>query len=169
MLPMPSTNRHIGALVALLITGATACGPNGDLADRQAVVADAGTQVMPFDLDETTHIFTNSATGGRQDVVADDPSDDLNIEQIRLHLADEADKFGRGDFSDPEAIHGPDMPGLATLKQRFDDISVELINTDDGAAITYTAEHPEVIDAIHSWFAAQTSDHGGHAEQAARD
>jgi len=162
---MPSNNTTLATLVAAIAIIAAACGSSGaDLEQRQAAVAEAGAQVMPFALDETTHVFTDTPTGGRQDVVADNPSDDVNIEQIRQHLSEEADRFRRGDFSDPEAIHGPQMPGLATLKARFEEISVEYSTVDSGATIVYTADDPDVITAIHLWFAAQTSDHGSHAE-----
>ena len=141
-----------------------ACGSDENMSIRQRAVADAGAEVMPFDLDATTHIFTDTATGGTQDVIADHPRDDTNIDTIRHHLADEAAKFRAGDFSDPEAIHGSSMPGLAILKERHGDISVELADTDTGATITYTSSDPDVVAAIHDWFAAQTSDHGKHAE-----
>ena len=119
---------------------------------------------MPFDLDATTHVFTDTSTGGTQDVIADDPDDEANIELIRLHLEDEATKFRAGDFSDPEAIHGSAMPGLATLQERFADISVELVETEVGATITYGSDDPAVVEAIHGWFAAQSLDHGDHAQ-----
>ncbi len=143
-------------LVAGLLTVAgAACGSDQDLAERQEAVVQAGAEVMPFALDETTHIFTDTQSGGRQDVVADDPTDENSIEAIGEHLAEEAAKFRIGDFSDPEAIHGSAMPGLAALKSGFDQIDVELFETATGAAIT---------SAIHLWFEAQTSDHGSHAE-----
>ena len=152
-------------LVAGLLTVAgAACGSDQDLAERQEAVAQAGAEVMPFALDETTHIFTDTQSGGRQDVVADDPTDENSIEAIREHLAEEAAKFQIGDFSDPEAIHGAAMPGLAALKSGFDQIDVELFETADGAAITYTTQDPDLVSAIHIWFEAQTSDHGSHAE-----
>jgi len=119
---------------------------------------------MPFDLDATTHVFSDNATGGVQDVVADDPTDTANIDLIRRHLGDEAAKFRAGDFSDPEAIHGAAMPGLSVLKERYDQIAVELTETDTGAMITYSTEESDIVEAIHDWFAAQSSDHGEHAE-----
>lgn len=64
-----------------------------------------------------------------------------NIELIRLHF-DEATKFRAGDFSDPGSIHDSAMPGLATPKERFADISVELVETDVGATITYSSDDP---------------------------
>lgn len=164
---MPSTSGRIslGLTVATAaLTGIAACGVDDAIADRQVAVAEAGAEVMPFALEETTHIFTNTPSGGRQDVVVDNPGDIANIEQIRIHLAEEASKFRNGDFSDPEAIHGPDMPGLSTLQARYGDIEVGLSNTDAGASIIYTADDPDVVAAIHDWFAAQTNDHGDHAE-----
>ena len=159
---MKST-RAVFIVVLLSVTGA-ACGSDQDLAERQQAVAEAGAEVMPFPLDETTHIFTDTESGGRQDVVADDPNDSTTIDAIRQHLAEEAAKFQSGDFSDPEAIHGSAMPGLAELQGGFDEIDVELLEIPTGAAITYTTQDPELVSAIHRWFEAQTSDHGSHAE-----
>lgn len=163
---MRSTDSVLAPLLAAVAVFAfTACGSDDQrLADRQQAIAEAGAEVMPFDLDATTHVFTDTSTGGTQDVVADDPDDEANIEQIRLHLEDEATKFRAGDFSDPEAIHGSAMPGLATLKARFADISVDLVETEVGATITYGSDDVDVVEAIHDWFAAQSSDHGDHAE-----
>jgi hypothetical protein len=45
---------------------------------------------MPFNLDATTHIFTDTVTGVVHDVVANDPTNEANIELIRRHLDDEA-------------------------------------------------------------------------------
>lgn len=62
---MPSRN-HRGrvALAAALLLAATAVGcTNPDpVADQQAQVADRGAEVMPFDLDATTHTFSNTTT-----------------------------------------------------------------------------------------------------------
>lgn len=151
--------RFVLFVVALAVAVA-ACGSDED----QEAVAEAGAEVMPFSLDETTHIFTDADSGGRQDVVADDPTDGIAIGAIRDHLAEEAARFQVGDFSDPEAIHGSAMPGLAALKNGFDRIDVELLETATGAAIIYTTQDADLVSAIHLWFEAQTSDHGSHAE-----
>ncbi len=159
---MNSANHPIAFVLAVAL-GLAACGGSDELAERQAEVAAAGAEVMPFDLDATTHIFIDTETGGIQEVIADDPSDEANVGMIVEHLTEEAAKFSTGDFSDPEAIHGESMPGLATLKDRYEDIDVQLTVGDDGATLTYTSNEPELIAAIHDWFAAQTSDHGSHA------
>jgi hypothetical protein len=154
----------VAAFAAVVIVVAGCGSDDSELAQRQEEVAEIGAQVMPFDLDATTHIFTDTDTGGIQDVVADDADDDANIALIREHLSDEAAKFQAGDFSDPEEIHGAGMPGLATLQSRYAEVSVDLSTTDTGATITYVASDPVLVTAIHDWFQAQTTDHGAHAE-----
>ena len=156
------TERHRrSALVAAALVLA-ACG--GDRpADRQAEVAERGSEVMPFDLDATTHTFTDTATGGVQRVTADDPADARQIELIRGHLREERERFSRGDFEDPAAIHGEDMPGVAELAAGYDRITVAYADHPAGAELTYTTDEPELIEAIHTWFERQVMDHGEHA------
>jgi hypothetical protein len=131
--------------------------------DRHAEVAGKGRQVMPFDLDRTTHKFTPLENGGRQTVTADDPGDTVQIGLIRDHLEHEQTAFARGDFSDPATIHGDGMPGLAALREGGGRITVIYTPLSSGAELTYTTSEPSLIAAIHAWFAAQTSDHGSHA------
>ena len=86
---------------------------------RQAHVAARGEHVMPFNLEETTHIFQPLPEGGLQTVIADSPTDTQQISLIQTHLQSEANKFSSGDFSDPAAIHGDAMPGLSTLSKGY--------------------------------------------------
>jgi hypothetical protein len=83
---------------------------------RQKEVAAKGAKVMPFDLEQTTHVFQKLDDGGLQKVVVKDPSNKKQIALIQSHLKEESEKFRKGDFSDPAKIHGEDMPGLAQLK-----------------------------------------------------
>ena len=55
------------------------------------------------------------------------------------------------------------MPGLAALREGDGQINVVYSELPDGAQIRYTASDPTLVAAIHAWFAAQLSDHGGHA------
>ncbi len=132
--------------------------------DRQQLVADRGGEVMPFDLDATTHYFEPSEDGGVESVLADDPSDSEQIELIQQHLREEAAAFARGEFDDPAQIHGEDMPGLATLEANADQIGIEYRSRDDGAEIRFITDDPILVTALHDWFAAQTSDHGAHPD-----
>jgi hypothetical protein len=140
------------------------CGGDGNaLAERQDAIAERGAQVMPFDLDSTTHTFTDTEDGGVQTVTADDPDDDDQIQLIRAHLREERDKFARGDFEDPAAIHGHDMDGVAELAAGYRDIAVTYTDLPDGGRLTYTTGRPDLVDAVHAWFARQVIDHGSHA------
>lgn len=155
------------AVVAIVDAGCTNTGddrvrPSSSI-DRQADVAERGASVMPFDLDRTTHHFTKTDTGGIQTVVADDPAADGQIRLIQQHLNHEADRFRRGEFTDPARIHGGDMPGLAALHDSAGKITIDYAATDDGARITYRTIDPALVAALHAWFDAQVSDHGHHA------
>ncbi|MEV0819861.1 hypothetical protein [Nonomuraea rubra] len=134
------------------------------LAARQAEIAAKSRQVMPFDLERTTHRFAKSATGGLQTVTSDDPSDAQQVKLIREHLAKEATGFSKGDYGDPASIHGGEMPGLLELEQGHDRINIGYADTPAGAQIAYTTTDPSLIKALHAWFDAQVTDHGSHAE-----
>lgn len=129
---------------------------------RQAEVAERGAQVMPFDLNLTTHQFTTTPDGGVQAVVANNRSDTKQIQLIRDHLQKEAEKFAAGDFSDPATIHGEDMPGLAQLQAGSDRINVKYELLPNGARLIYSTTDPALVAALHKWFEAQRSDH--HAD-----
>lgn len=152
------------ATLALLALGGLAlwAGILGPRA-RQAAVAERGATVMPFDLERTTHIFEPLPDGGLQQVIADDPRDAAQVALIRGHLQEETAKFQQGDFGDPAAIHGDAMPGLAELRAGYAQIEVTYAELPDGAQIRYTTSEPAIVTALHAWFQAQLSDHGGHA------
>jgi hypothetical protein len=152
-------------LTAVLLAAALvvpACG--GSNSDRQAAVAERGAEVMPFDLDATTHRFTKTPEGGVQTVTADDPADQTQISLIRQHLRTERDNFSRGDFDDPARIHGMDMPGVAELGAGYERITVSYSEIPAGAELTYATSAPGLVDAIHAWFDRQVMDHGDDAE-----
>ena len=127
-------------------------------------VTQRGAHVMPFDLEKTTHIFSKTAKGGLQQVIAKDKSDTEQIRLIRAHLSEIANEFRRGDFSGPTRIHGESMPGLAELRSaKAGQLKIEYTELPDGAQINYSGRSPKLIKAIHQWFDAQLSDHARHA------
>jgi len=150
-------------IVVVVIAGAAV---GGDGPSRQEIVAQRGAEVMPFSLDATTHVFDATARGGTQRVVAKDPDDTREIRLIREHLRKEADAFSRGDFADPAAIHGDDMPGLQTLQTGHEAIDVRYRDLPDGAEIAYDTDDPDLAAAIRAWFDAQLADHAGDAASA---
>jgi len=127
-------------------------------------VAERGTHVMPFDLEKTTHVFSKTANGGIQQVIAKDKSDSEQIQLIRDHLLEISEEFRQGVFSKPAQIHGGDMPGLAELETANPgQMKIEYTALPDGAQINYSTKLPQFIRAIHQWFDAQLSDHARHA------
>jgi hypothetical protein len=118
---------------------------------------------MPFDLEQTMHVFQSMDNGGLQAVTAKDPANREQIALIQAHLKAEADKFRQGDFSDPTTIHGQNMPGLVALQAGAGQIDIQYTPLPNGGQIQYTTTEPELVHAIHQWFAAQRADHGRHA------
>jgi hypothetical protein len=164
MLFRDCSDRVVLATVLVLTAIGAGCSSNDSLAEQQAEVADRGAEVMPFDLDATTHVFTKIDRGGVQVVTADDPADAVQVGLIRAHLLEERDNFARGDFDDPAQIHGHDMPAVAELTAGYVDVVVTFAETPAGAELTYTTDEPRLVDAIHSWFDRQLMDHGDDAE-----
>ena len=150
----------LGSFVTLCLL----VGCNAGLAeDRQEHVHQMGHEVMPFDLNKTTHIFNMTETGGIQKVIAKDPTDAKQIALIQQHLQHEAERFQQGNYSDPATLHGEDMPGLKELSAGAALVAVTYASTPAGAEITFTTKDLRLLTAIHQWFGAQLSEHGADA------
>lgn len=135
-----------------------------ELGQRQATVTANGAHVMPFDLSKTTHTFTDVPMGGIEAITANDLQDSSQSNLIRMHLQHEADNFSKGDFSDPAATHGKDMPGLAVLEKSAGRLNVKYSEVDGGAQLIYSSTDPALVTALHQWFEAQRTDHNTHGE-----
>ena len=159
LLAASATLATVAILGTLWATGALAFQET-----RQEEIAEKGAEVMPFDLEKTTHIFDKTETGGVQKVVADDPNDAEQVALIREHLEEEAAAFRRGDLSDPSEIHGEQMPGLKDLEAGAKEMDIRYSGLPDGAQIEYETSDPALVAALHDWFNAQVSDHGDHAQ-----
>jgi hypothetical protein len=153
----------LSLLIMLLIHGPIEAG-EGASESRLDEVQRRGSQVMPFSLEQTTHIFTKTDKGGIQQVIVKENADAEQIGLIQAHLSKISRHFAEGDFSDPAKIHGDDMPGLGMLKQaKPGQIKIEYKDLRNGAQISYSTEDPGLIEAIHHWFDAQLTDHARHA------
>lgn len=149
------------ALLALL---ATPLAVQAADAQRQAEVAKLGPDVMPFSLKATTHVFTKTAKGGTQRVIAKSATDAVQVRLVREHLRDIQSQFLKGDFSGPSHIHGNEMPGLADLKAaKSGQVAIDYRNVNGGAELTYRTADAKLVAALHEWFDAQLSDHGADA------
>jgi hypothetical protein len=150
-------------LTVMAMFGIAADIEEASTAARQAEIEKRGAEVMPFNLDQTAHAFQALNDGGLQTVSAKNAANREQIALIQAHLKEEAEKFQRGDFSDPAKIHGEDMPGLVELRAGAGQIDFQYMPLPDGAQIRYTAKDPTLVMAIHHWFMAQRVDHGRHA------
>lgn len=126
--------------------------------EAQAMVAHAA-QVMPFDLNATTHTFTKTPDGGVEQIVANSSGDEHNVTLIQQHLSRETDQFAQGNYSDPLAIHGTAMPGLQELQAGASRMQSHYEQLPTGAKITFTSGDTALVAALHTWFEAQTMDH----------
>lgn len=133
-------------------------------AHRQAEVAERGKDVMPFQLQATVHIFTKTADGGTQRVVARNIADAGQTLLVRQHLQEIRTQFLKGDFSGPAHIHGQDMPGLAQLRAaKPGQIAIDYREVEGGAELVFRSADGRLVSALHQWFDAQVSDHGRDA------
>lgn len=156
--------RFVLSWLALLFIANSALAADNATEARLDEVAERGVHVMPFDLERTLHIFSKTAQGGVQQVIAKDGTDTEQIMLIREHLSQISQAFGQGDFSGPAKIHGADMPGLAELRTaQPGQIAILYQELPNGAEINYATENTALIEAIHKWFDAQLSDHARHA------
>jgi len=145
--------------VFLSVTAAGAADPQ-----RQAAVASRSADVMPFSLKATTHVFTKTAEGGTQRVIAKSPDDTQQVKLVREHLQGIQAEFSKGDFSGPSHVHGTEMPGLAALKAaKPGEIAIAYKRVVGGAELTYRTSNAKLVAALHQWFEAQLSDHGTDA------
>jgi hypothetical protein len=123
-----------------------------------------GVHVMPFNLEQTTHVFSTTENGGIQQVIVKDKANAEQIALIRSHLSKIAREFNQGDFSNPVKIHGDKMAGLDALRTaKKGALSIIYKELPEGAQIDYSSEHPDLVTAIHQFFEAQLSDHARHA------
>jgi hypothetical protein len=160
---MKRTLQYPILLIAVLLTTSVY---SAEKASEQRLdeVAQRGSHVMPFNLEQTTHVFSKTEKGGIQQVVVKDPANTEQIKLIREHLIKISHEFQQGDFSNPAKIHGESMSGLDELrKAKNGQINIVYKELPDGAEIDYSTELPVLINAIHQWFDAQLSDHARHA------
>jgi hypothetical protein len=164
--PLSKILPHL-ALLVLVGTPLAALAVDGA---RQEEVARRGAEVMPFDLQATTHVFTKTSAGGTQRVVAKPGADKGQVRLVREHLRDIRARFLKGDFSGPAHIHGGDMPGLAELEAaKPGQIVIGYKEIPGGAELTYRTADRLLVAALHDWFDAQLSDHGADAEAGHRE
>ena len=120
--------------------------------------------VMPFEISKTLHIFKMTEQGGVERVVTREAAENDQVALIQRHLQHEAERFQKGDYSDPARLHGADMPGLKELQEGASNVAITYTALPNGAEITFETEDLHLLTAIHRWFGAQLSEHGADAK-----
>ena len=156
----PGSSFRLTMATAILLLASTFA---VDAQTTQEHVHQMAHSVMPFEIGKTVHIFKMTESGGVQQVIVKDAGATDQIALIRQHLEHEAMKFQHGDYSDPAALHGVDMPGLEELRAGAAAIEVSYKALPAGAEITFETSDLHLITAIHRWFGAQLSEHGSDA------
>jgi hypothetical protein len=153
--------RPLAAAAPAVVCAVVVSGCGGTTtAKRQAEVRARGQQVMPFDLNRTTHVFEKTAGGGVESVLIRSEADRDQLPLIRAHLRKAQRLFSHGDFRDPMATHGMQMPGLDTLRRQAALIKITYRPLLRGAQLRYSTANTAVRNALHEWFDAQLMDHG---------
>jgi hypothetical protein len=119
---------------------------------------------MPFEMSKTLHIFKMTEQGGVERVVTRGAAENDQVALIQQHLQHEAERFQKGDYSDPARLHGADMPGLKELQEGTSNIAITYTALPNGAEITFETGDLHLLTAIHRWFGAQLSEHGADAK-----
>ncbi len=130
---------------------------------RQEHVHQMSHTVMPFDMSKTVHIFKMTEQGGVERVIVREPGASEEVALIQQHLKQEAERFQKGNFSDPAQLHGADMPGLNELQEGASRIQVSYSALSDGAELRFETTDLHLLTAVHRWFGAQLSQHGADA------
>ena len=140
-----------------------ACAPLSAQTTRQEDIHQHAHDVMPFDLSKTVHIFKMTEHGGVQRVVTREAGTNDEVALIQQHLMHEAARFQKGNYSDPETLHGTDMPGIKELQEGASRITISYTALPDGAEIAFETTDLHLVTAVHRWFGAQLSEHGADA------
>jgi hypothetical protein len=151
------------AVFAALITVLIVACASQSASEHQQMIHEMGSNVMPFDLAKTQHVFEMTEKGGIQQVIIRDQKYSDQLVAVRQHLRHEAMLFSMGDYSDPTTLHGKDMPGIKELQAGFSQINVSYSELGNGAQLTFETSDMHLVTAIHRWFGAQLSDHGADA------
>ena len=141
------------ALSLGLVTGRVLCqSEHSDMNSR-------GEHVMGFSQEQTTHHFELTYDGGVIDVRANDVNDTASRDEIRSHFRHIAQMFAEGNFDAPMLVHGTEIPGIATMKQRKDQLHWQYEETPRGARLKVTADNKASLDALHEFLRFQIEQH----------
>lgn len=156
------------ALPILLLTAMSACSspPQDDGEGAPHALSDSafadlqarGEVTMGVDQYTSTHLFDDLPDGARIELQRNE-DDPAGVAQIREHLQHIARAFAAGDFSDPAAVHGHEMPGTEVMAEKKELITYSYAPLPRGGEVRITTSDPDALRAIHRFTAAQRGEH----------
>lgn len=130
-----------------------------DVRDHHAEVVENGEKAMGFSQTKTTHHFLLMKDGGAIRVEANDATDIVNRDKIRVHLAGIAKQFSKGIFTTPFAVHGSVPPGVPVMDELKGDIEYKYEETESGAQVRISTKNAKALAAIHAFLKFQIEEH----------
>jgi hypothetical protein len=163
----------LGALLAVVVTSASACDRAGELLEpgdgALAALQARGERATSVNRHTSTHLVDALADGGRIELQrgVDDPA---AVDRIRHHLREIAKAFASGDFSLPALVHMRRIPGMAVMAERRDRIEYVYRDLPRGGELRLVTNDPDAIRAIHEFVTFLREHHqAGGRDHGARD
>ena len=129
--------------------------------ERFAGVQERGAAVMGVDQYTSAHVFESLPDGGRIELQRD-RDDPGGVAQIRKHMREIRDAFGKGDFSLPGMVHAMKVPGTDVMAAEKASLRYEYRELPRGAELRIHAASPQALAAVHEFLAFQRMDHRAH-------
>ncbi|HEY4740383.1 MAG TPA: hypothetical protein VIH76_07305 [Candidatus Acidoferrales bacterium] len=127
--------------------------------DAHSQMKERGEKGMGFSQTATTHHFFLTPDGGTIHVETNDPADDTNRKNIRMHLGHIAQAFQDGDFDIPMFVHDTVPPGVPEMKALRKDIRYSFEETPNGGRVVIVSADKDALDAIHRFLRFQIEEH----------
>jgi hypothetical protein len=127
--------------------------------DAHSQMNERGEKGMGFSQTGTTHHFFLKPDGGVIQVEANDPTDETNRNNIRMHLAHIAQAFQSGDFDVPMFVHDTVPPGVPEMKRLQKNIHYSFEDTPNGGRVVIASSDKEALAAIHRFLRFQIEEH----------
>jgi hypothetical protein len=123
-----------------------------------------GRQAMGVDQYSSFHRFDVLPDGGRIELQRPE-ADEPEVEVIRDHLRDIAQRFAAGDFSIPGFVHDQVVPGTEVLASRRGRIRYRFEALPKGGAVRIVTKDRLAREALVAFMAYQRREHraGGHS------
>jgi hypothetical protein len=127
--------------------------------DQHAQMNERGDKGMGFCQTATTHHFLLKKDGGVIQVEVNDQKDEVNRDNIRMHLGHVAHAFQSGDFDIPMFVHDTVPPGVPEMKRLQKQIHYVFEETPSGGRVVISTGDAEALAAIHRFLQFQIQEH----------